>query len=231
MRLPFPFRASAPPLVPAPATRPSLMASPDLNAAAQLPHPDVDIVLVHRDLPAAVAAAAARRSSVGPVFSLEERVEAGTSCDGVFAALGEGALHERIANDVALLARTWSALTGRRHLRAKLTLTDTDNCRKLHSDYVELRILCTYAGPGTWLVPEHALDRSALGVPGDPAEINRRICPDPALRVQAEVGDLVFLKGKRWREGARGAVHRSPALEGTGARRLVLTVDGAGCGC
>ncbi|MEM7608900.1 MAG: DUF1826 domain-containing protein [Myxococcota bacterium] len=110
-------------------------------------------------------------------------------------------------------------------------MVDVDKCRKLHFDHLDLRILCTYEGPGTWVAPERCLDRSAIGARGEVALINKRICRDDAALHQASAGDLVFLKGRAWQNGARGAVHRSPALERTGKRRLLLTVDGMGCEC
>ncbi len=242
MRLPFARPSSPTPFDAAPHGAPgapdadaSLLVSSELAAAERLVEPGVDIVLVRRRLPAQVADAAARRSAFGPVFGVGAKVDVASShqelLSGRLDELGDGPLRQQVATDIVTLTRTWGALTGRRHARARISLVDSDNCRKLHNDALDLRILVTYVGPGTWLVPEEALDRSFVGVPGEPESINRRICPDPARLVQAGAGDVVFLKGLRWGTGARGAVHRSPAVEGTGERRLVLTIDGMGCGC
>lgn len=213
----------------------SLLFGADLDAATRLHRPETDIVLVRRPLPREVQEEAARRCAFGPVFQLRHELDVealdGATLASLFAPLGDGPLAEQVRRDVASLGPRWAALTGRRHAKATLALHDTDQCRKLHADYVDLRILCTYHGPGTWLAPEDALDRSAFGGGEEPAIANARICPDPARLVQAQRGDVAFLKGKTWREGARGAVHRSPTIEGTGLRRLLLKLDGMGCGC
>jgi hypothetical protein len=42
----------------------------------------------------------------------------------------------------------------------------------------------------------------------------------------ANTGDVLVLKGELWPNNrGRGAIHRSPPIEGTGSRRLVLIID------
>jgi len=215
----------------------SLRFGADLGASAWLADPKTDIVVVPRQLSLGLQEEAAKRCGFGPVFRLryEFAVDAldADTVGGLFEPLADGPLRQQVRRDVPALARCWAELTGRRHAQATLTLVDTDECGKLHCDYIDLRILCTYDGPGTWLAPEHAIDREAYarGRGKGAVEANAGVCPDPGLLVQASAGDVVFLKGKSWRDGARGAIHRSPTIQGTGRRRLVLKVDGMGCGC
>ncbi|MAQ18694.1 MAG: hypothetical protein CMN30_28350 [Sandaracinus sp.] len=213
----------------------SLVMGTHIAQARRIADEDTDIVVLRRELPAPVRAEATRLCDFGPVFrfrhgfAVSELDERGAQ--GLFASMVDGALRDQLRRDVVALAREWAGLTGRRHAQATLSLVDTDECRKLHYDYVDLRVVCTYQGPGTWLAPEAALDRTALGRGDDADHANGRICPDPARLVQAGAGDIVFMKGKSWGPGARGAIHRSPSIEGTGIRRLVLKVDGMKCPC
>lgn len=144
-----------------------------------------------------------------------------------------GGARARIEADLAALVPVFARLSGRRHLKLRIASTRDDACRKFHVDWVGLRLLVTYAGPGTEMVAaEHArreqVGRHDLGF----AEANAAIVPDVSRIVRAEAGDVVLLKGEAWRgnEG-RGAIHRSPPIEAVRASRLVLKLDATACGC
>jgi len=202
----------------------------ELERSELIRNHSVDIVLVKRQMSKSVMDDADGRCAFGPVFEWKYQFDSTRmepkKIESAFAQLHKGPLRTQIVADIQTLARHWSHLTGRREVRAVVGLADTDRCSKLHSDYIDLRILCTYAGPGTWLAPEHAIDRNAFVATGDSQTANMQICPDPSLLIQASEGDVVFLKGQKWNERARGAVHRSPSLIRTGKRRVLLTIDG-----
>lgn len=126
--------------------------------------------------------------------------------------------------DLERLIGCFGRLTGSRAFAACLAVVDTDSCRRLHADYVRLRLLCTYAGPGTLLLDEAHAVRSALAAEGtDWDAINAGIAPDPSQIHHAAAGDVVLLKGESWPHNlGRGALHRSPPLEGSGQLRLVF---------
>ncbi|MEM1414030.1 MAG: DUF1826 domain-containing protein [Myxococcota bacterium] len=176
----------------------------------RLRDPAAEIVLYPRMLSETVLHEAERHCAFGPVFELRHALEVDAmgvqDTDDLFDALADGALRDQLRDDAVALAMLWSALTGRSRAVAKLEIVGTDRCTKLHADYIQLRGLCTYAGPGTLYVPSE----EAVGA-------------EPPLR-QAAVGDVVFLKGVKW--PSRGALHRSPRIQGSGMRRLLLTVDG-----
>ena len=138
----------------------------------------------------------------------------------------EGMIHAWAA-DVAALVGLLSGLLGAKSLRASLATVDTNKCRKFHSDHKTLRLVCTYAGPGTEWVDERDADRSAMG--HDDACIdtaNARIVRHGSRIRRAGPGDVVLLKGELFAGNrGRGAVHRSPPIEATGERRIVLTLD------
>lgn len=127
-----------------------------------------------------------------------------------------------LQNDVALLLRHFAELTGAEILKLLLTKVNTNMCRRFHTDMNDLRLLCTYTGPGTLLLPEDAADRKALQSGGD----NDLIVRDPDAIVMAGETDVVILKGALYpKDGTRGAIHRSPTVEETGQRRLLLRID------
>lgn len=145
----------------------------------------------------------------------------------LFAGLPDRAETRAWAADVVALAARFCDLLGTKSLRASLATVETNKCRKFHTDYKTLRLVCTYAGPGTEWVDDRHADRSAMGSEDTCIDsANTRIVRHGASIQRARAGDVVVLKGGLFagNEG-RGAVHRSPPIEHTGERRIVLTFD------
>src|SRR5690606_9784866 len=95
---------------------------------------------------------------------------------------------------------------------------------RFHVDYHALRLVCTYAGPGTEWVARDDVDRRKLAARHLELEAAHRaagIRPTDVRRLAP--GDVLLMKGKGW-PGAHGPVHRSPPVEAAGQRRLVLTL-------
>jgi hypothetical protein len=108
-----------------------------------------------------------------------------------------------LAADVMALATRFAALIGSDAIRLRLEVITGNACRKWHRDYTNLRLVLTYLGPGT----------------------EYRLGEDPSGARVPEQAAALF-KG-RLAEGCAGMVeHRSPPIEGSGARRLVLVLDG-----
>jgi len=141
--------------------------------------------------------------------------------------------HAILAADLTALVPRFARWTSRRHVRVRFEAVAHDGCRKFHVDYMALRLLVTYAGPGTEFVLDPHVDRSWLGHTGvDMDECNARIVPNPGHVQRAAAGDVLVLKGEHFRGAAgRAAVHRSPPIEGSAARRLVMKIDVDSCGC
>jgi hypothetical protein len=132
-----------------------------------------------------------------------------------------------LREDIHTLMSLFAERTGCARLRVALRAVQTDSCRKFHTDFVHLRLLTTYVGPGTHWVPAHGVCREALDRHiEDPCEANRAIVPDPALIHRARTGDVLVLKGERACAGS-GAVHRSPPVQARRLTRLVLTITTA----
>lgn len=58
-------------------------------------------------------------------------------------------LHHDLQQAVQLLSTT---LQQRDHVSAKLQIIQQQSCPNWHADTVGVRMLCTYAGPGTWYI-------------------------------------------------------------------------------
>jgi Protein of unknown function (DUF1826) len=110
----------------------------------------------------------------------------------------------------------------------RLRLLDRPMCPRFHTDFVPVRMVCAYGGPGTEWLPEHAVDRRRLGsgAQGLPDERSGLIRSGGAVST-VPTQAIALMKGERW-EGneGRGAVHRSPRIAaGENSRRLLLTLD------
>jgi hypothetical protein len=82
----------------------------------------------------------------------------------------------------------------------------TDACRRIHADYTDLRLITTYAGPGTDYLPRFAT-------------------PNEGNLQRLATGDIGLFKGRLHAAGHEPCLHRSPPIAGTGAARLVLVID------
>ncbi|HEY0468824.1 MAG TPA: DUF1826 domain-containing protein, partial [Polyangiaceae bacterium] len=129
-----------------------------------------------------------------------------------------------LVDDMALLVEHFLSLAEVSRFRLHFGAVPTDQCRKFHVDYFRLRMVTTYAGPGTEWLPETAVNRAELEPSPELAhEANRRIVKSFDAVRQAGAGDVVLLKGAYFGSGSsHAAVHRSPPIERQGATRVVL---------
>ena len=104
--------------------------------------------------------------------------------------------------------------------RLLLTTVNTDMCRKFHTDINDLRLLCTYIGPGTLWLPDEIVDGKALQAGKEDTEI----VIDAQQIQQVPTGDVVILKGALY-AGANPILHRSPSIKEHGEKRFLLRID------
>jgi len=107
----------------------------------------------------------------------------------------------------------YTCLVGARRVGLRLRVLAGPMCPRFHVDNVPLRLLTTYAGPGSeWLREDQSPRRELLtSLP-------------PVDNIQhLSVGEVAVLKGEKWQgnEGA-GLVHRSPSGQ---QGRLLLSLD------
>ena len=135
----------------------------------------------------------------------------------------DAALFANIIADVSHLLQLFSTVSGADSFRLFLGTVNTNMCRKFHTDINDLRMLCTYSGPGTLWLKEESVNRNMLGLSSSQEE---DIVVDENAIQQAETGSVLILKGAIYpKKGTKAAVHRSPIIEETGERRLLLRID------
>lgn len=190
-----------------------------LDSLSRIAHPDVSAVVVRRSPKVARDLA---RAELPRSFHRRTRLNAGFSASSLVSSALSIELQRSIQTDLHALSTILSPLVPG-DITADLAVTRSDECRKYHTDYYRLRLLVSYGGPGTEVVPERALDRAALGKGSgeDVATENREIVRDRRLVLRARAGDFVLLKGERFGNGL-ASVHRSPPVERNGGARLVL---------
>jgi hypothetical protein len=136
-----------------------------------------------------------------------------------------------LANDVRALGELVAALNDRSRVSVRLEVTGLQTCPVFHQDNNVMRLLCTYAGPGTEWLSDDDVDRSQLGLQGrTPAAANAAIARGAPHR--CEPGDVLLLTGAEFGERGVGVVHRSPPTS-LGPRLFVTidAIDGDGTGC
>ncbi|MDF7799511.1 DUF1826 domain-containing protein [Pontiellaceae bacterium B1224] len=132
-----------------------------------------------------------------------------------------------LIDDLTDLVYRFSEVTDTSSVQLHLESLRDSGCCKFHADYLALRMLCTYFGPGTEWAPEEAVCREEIGCTADSIEAaNRRIIPDAKAVQQAPTGAVLLLKGNRYPgEEGYGLVHRSAPVSGPEHTRLRLRID------
>lgn len=110
--------------------------------------------------------------------------------------------------DVEALARRFAQIMNVAAVRVRIERTDSNACRKVHADYTDVRLITTYAGPGTDIAP-HADDA------------DRSDC----CLERVPTGWAGLFKGRNYDADHRPCFHRSPPAGDMGQKRLVLVID------
>lgn len=157
---------------------------------------------------------------------LSERLQA-----SVAALLDEAALPEKLAEQIRDDACNIGVFVGRmcsfaRTLDVKLEVFGENSCRRWHQDHYAGRAIVSYTGEvGTAFSADDNIDFEALRGGGDNNAIIR--CGDGIEHV--DVGDILFIKGVKFPQGAAGLVHKSPEPryhgDGRVIHRLLLKID------
>ncbi|GAA0477741.1 hypothetical protein GCM10009096_19550 [Parasphingorhabdus litoris] len=117
-----------------------------------------------------------------------------------------------LAEDIMDLCQLFGEMIPHPKIEVRIELVTGNSCWKFHSDYVEMRLITTYIGRGTQWVDQNDTDRIADGL--EPLHIN-----------ELEPGDVGLFKGKL--KTNQPVIHRSPPIEGTGEKRLLLVLNPA----
>ncbi|MGG2398855.1 DUF1826 domain-containing protein [Pseudomonas sp. SH1-B] len=144
--------------------------------------------------------------------------DAQPNLDGLVAQYADLPGQAAFLADVSWLVRAYACLLDARRVGLRLRVLDKAMCPRFHVDHVPLRLITSYAGPGSEWLEESAMSRRGLGQadaePQDDTSIQR-----------LQAGHVALAKGEKWQgnEG-RGLIHRSPQPP-AGQRRLLLTLD------
>lgn len=132
-----------------------------------------------------------------------------------------------LARDIAALAGRFGEIAGIKHPRVRLSRVEDEGCALFHADTLSLRLLCTYAGPGTQWVENDNLRRAELGSRGRNLEdATAAIVIDPA-KIRTLPGAHVAIFKGRLAEGEEDNawVHRSYPVRHPADFRLRLCID------
>jgi hypothetical protein len=194
------------------------------TTAGVLRHPETDLWVWRRRLDPILATTTAALADVGTLAlrAALPRDDRAGGAERLLAGAGieRSAGRTLLASDIAALAFLLAQTSGAAEIGLALqAATRRPPAPVFHVDGVGLRLLCTYAGPGTEWVPHHAVDRAQLGLRARTSErANAAIVRDPRSVRRLQSGWVAILKGRR---AGRGLVHRSPR----GGPRLLLRLD------
>ncbi len=206
---------------------------PDCGPFGAVLEHGVNVLWNKRSLPRSVAEAL-EEVAEGEVFAHKVMLDvAELDLSALLQSVSNTIAREFLAADITSSLADFSKVLGRRHLHGQLSVVTDDKCCKFHTDNVTIRLICTYAGPGTeWIRNEDVVRENLARTDVDPETANRSVLRARDVVHHCAAGDLLLLKGESFdgNQGS-GAVHRSPPIAKRALRRLLFTVDEHPCGC
>ena len=180
--------------------------------------PSKNVAVYQRDI-------APLQSELAQIMTKSIECRANGSAEDVLATLQDFFVQRlphcpTLLKDVSELFKLFKVTTRTASFRLLLTTISTNMCRKFHTDINDLRLLCTYIGPGTIWLPDEAVDFEALQSKSSAKDVVK----NPELVQQVQTGEVIILKGALYPE-ARPILHRSPIIEEAGINRLLLRID------
>ncbi|NKB63881.1 MAG: DUF1826 domain-containing protein [Gammaproteobacteria bacterium] len=125
------------------------------------------------------------------------------------------------STDLRRLADIYFRVSESRNVTMRLETTNDDGCRRFHVDRTNLRLICTYRGPGTQWLHNEQVNRQAQRAGATNGDIIR--FGEPSEIAPFWVG---ILKGSKYPGSAgQGLVHRSPPIAESGQTRVVFCLD------
>lgn len=132
---------------------------------------------------------------------------------------------DSLLDDMAQWIAVYGSLLEPQEVGVRLAVLESAMCPAFHVDYVGVRLVTTYSGPGSEYLLNHEINRDRLGYIGRGETLEESGLLKPAATIQHVPTQAVALfKGEAWQDNlGNGIVHRSPEVSGT--KRLVLTLD------
>ncbi len=123
-------------------------------------------------------------------------------------------------NDIKRILKLFKEISNAKYFKILLSTINTNMCSKFHTDINDLRLLCTYSGPGTLYLKEDNYNIKLDGV-----NINKFSQVKNNI-LQVPTGDVAILKGALYPlAGTQACMHRSPTIEETKQNRIILKID------
>lgn len=198
------------------------------DAAFSIAGPDLDVLWSTARRPALSLAVWCRRPRPVELAALLDQAPFCVAVEGHattvttrLAAALPGPAPGALIEDMHGLAMVFGLLSGSTRLRLRLEGLIEAGCPRFHTDQVALRLLCTYAGPGTEWLALGGGGPAAAALPQDDAELPAGLVPHTLAP-----WDVALLKGERWPGLTQGGcIHRSPRQRGGDERRIVFCID------
>lgn len=182
-------------------------------AGARFDDHDAPLTLIERRLPDGFAAwlggVSPDRWPDGRFLAHRDHVRAGLQALFKECGAPEDALAQWWIDDVVALAARFAARAGEDVVDIRLERVSNDACWRFHIDNVQLRLVTTYFGPGTEIVPKPF---------GQQARSLQQRYDGPVDRLPA--GAVAIFHG-----GPGGVVHRSPPIVDSGEHRSLLCLN------
>jgi hypothetical protein len=126
-----------------------------------------------------------------------------------------------LAADMVELAYSFTQIAPCLSYRWRFAKVKSNMCTRYHADLNDLRLLCTYYGPGTLWLTQDNINPKALR-----RNLHDELVIDPSQVRHVAPFDVAILKGALHPENTAGAVlHRSPTVEEHGTARLLFRLD------
>ncbi|NQZ76999.1 MAG: DUF1826 domain-containing protein [Ekhidna sp.] len=123
-----------------------------------------------------------------------------------------------VVEDLQKLLHSFKEVSESSEFRLYFATVSSNMCRKFHTDINDLRMLCTYKGRGTLWLTEDNVSREA--------EEDESLVLDRDHIQEAKEGSVLILKGAIYpKEGTRPVLHRSPSIEESRGKRILLRID------
>jgi hypothetical protein len=136
-------------------------------------------------------------------------------------ALDQSQVLQPLFEDLCMLAHLFAAVSDHDQLKVSLNPVYHDMCRKFHTDINELRMLCTYFGPGTEVIDYHPDDKRLWKAveEEDMQILSERLKSIPLY-------SILLMKGALYRgTHPEACLHRSPPISEQSTARLLLRID------
>ncbi len=129
------------------------------------------------------------------------------------------AMRQAWIDDMHFLLQLYVDLFGCEQVGVRVKCFGEPMCPHFHVDRVGVRMLCSYAGPGTQWLDNEDVDRAAL-------KRRQPACREGRQRQALSRFDVAMLKGEGWpnNEG-NGLVHRSPPEAVPRQHRILFSVE------